>query len=90
MPVRMTHPRYGTRTVKDEQATSYLNLGWSEDGEVAPDLVAGSIADVEKRVGDSPQLARQALAAEQERSKPRTSLVTALARIAEPNTTSEV
>lgn len=91
MPVEMTHPRYGDRTVKDEQVTDYKRLGWTEGSEVAPDVVDGTVDEVLQDVGDDPVAARIALQAENSRPAPRKSLVTALTRIAaEPNLTSEV
>lgn len=89
MAVQMSHPRYGTRTVRDEQVSDYANLGWSEGAEVAPDVVDGTVAEVLADVADDPAKARAALAAEQSRPHPRTSLVTALARIAEPTENQE-
>ncbi len=85
-PVEITHPVYGTRTVAESQVDYKLRTGWSKGGEVAPEEVAGSVADVLDKVGDDSEKARVALVAEQSRNKPRTSLVTALARIAEPDT----
>lgn len=83
MAVQMSHDLYGTRTVTDEQVPRYTNLGWTKGGEVAPESVEGTVAEILADVGDDPQAASAALAAEQSRSTPRTSLVTALTRIAE-------
>ena len=87
----MTHPTYGTRVVEDRQVDSYLNTGWTQDGEVTPDVVDGPVRAILDAVGDDRGRALEALTAEQSRPSPRSSLVTALARIAEPaDTTSEV
>lgn len=79
----MSHPRYGTRTIAEQQRQSYENTGWTEGPAATPDVVAGSVEDVLAAVGNDPQKAAEALAAEQSRTKPRTTLVTALERIAE-------
>lgn len=87
--VTMTHPIYGTRTAKDRQVESYLRTGWKQSGEVTPVAVDATIADVLAQVGDDRAKALQALDAEQSRTSPRTSLVTALSRIAEQPETQE-
>lgn len=91
MALRMTHPRYGTRTVKDEQRAAYVRTGWSEVGEAVPTVVDASRDQILADVGDDPIKAREALEAEQSRSKPRSTLVAALLRVIESaDQTSEV
>lgn len=87
MALKMTHPTYGTRTVNDEQADAYLRVGWAEGAEVAPEVVDASVAEVLAQVGDDPQKAAVALAAETSRPHPRSTLVAALTRTAESTTT---
>lgn len=79
----MSHPRYGTRTITAQQRQSYQNTGWTEGPAPTPDVVAGPVEDVLAAVGNDPAKACEALTAEQSRTKPRTTLVTALERIAE-------
>lgn len=86
MPIQMSHPTYGTRTVRDEQRVAYERTGWEAGAEVVPEPVDGSVDEILAAVGEDPEKARDALLAEQARSKPRKSLVTALVRIAEPDT----
>ncbi len=84
MAVRtMTHPIYGERQVEDRQVASYERTGWTAGAEVVPETVDQSMKAVLAEVGDDPAKAREALRAEQSRTSPRTSLVTALARVAE-------
>ena len=80
-PVEMSHERFGTRVVKDEQVPTYLNKGWTQGPAVTPELVAASVKDVLDRVGDDRDAARAALEAEQSRPNPRPTLVTALVRL---------
>jgi hypothetical protein len=86
MAVKMTHPNWGARTVSAEQVERYERVGWSQDSEAVPEVVEATVRDVLSQVGDDPQKARVALQAEQSRTSPRMSLVTALARIAESDT----
>lgn len=84
--VEITHPVYGTRTVDEAQVEYKLRVGWKRGAEVVPEPVDASVADVLAHVGEDPEKAREALAAEQSRTTPRKSLVTALVRLAEPDT----
>ena len=85
--IRVKHEKFGERVVRDDQRAVYeADPGWKVLAEVAPPEVDASMKQVLADVGDDPVAARSALEAEQSRSNPRTSLVTALVRIAEPDT----
>lgn len=86
MPVQMTHPTFGTRTVADEQVVGYERTGWKAGKEVVPEPVDGSRDQVLAEVGEDPDRAREALAAEQSRHNPRKGLVAALVRVIESGT----
>lgn len=86
---RVTHPTLGERVVDDRQLVSYQRTGWSKAGEVVPEAVDAAMDTVLADVGDDPVKAREALAAEQSRTAPRKSLVTALVRVIESADTKE-
>jgi hypothetical protein len=83
MPVQMTHPTFGTRTVDDARVTDYERKGWKAGAEVVPEPVDRNRDKVVADVGDDPDKAREALAAEQSRHNPRKGLVAALVRVIE-------
>jgi hypothetical protein len=83
MPVEMKHPTFGVRTVADEQVTAYERTGWKAGAEVVPEPVDRSRDQVLADVGEDPEKAREALAAEQSRHNPRKGLVAALVRVVE-------
>jgi hypothetical protein len=84
--VQITHPRYGTRVVDEAQVERKLRVGWTRGPEVVPEVVDEAMNTVLASVGDDPVKAREALAAEQSRTAPRKSLVTALVRVIESDT----
>jgi hypothetical protein len=83
MPVEMKHPSFGTRTVEDRQVAAYERTGWTAGAEVVPETVDRTRDQVLADVGDDPEKAREALAAEQSRHNPRKGLVAALVRVVE-------
>lgn len=87
MALRMRHARYGERDIRPEQLESYERTGWQQIAEPTPEPVDTTINGVLRRVGDDVTAAREALLAEQERSKPRKRLVAALTELIELNTT---
>ena len=84
MPVRMTHEKYGSRDVDESQVAAYERTRWTKADEAPAAAAEETVDEVLARVGDDPEAAAAALEAEQARSKPRTTLVTALQRIATP------
>ena len=81
--VEITHPVYGTRVVDESRVERKLRVGWARGAEVVPEEVDASMKAVLEQVGDDPEKARAALAAEQSRTSPRQTLVTALLRVIE-------
>lgn len=83
MARQMTHELFGSREVAEEQVERYERLGWTAGAEVVPEPVATSRDQILADVGDDPDRAREALAAEQSRPHPRSTLVAALVRVIE-------
>lgn len=85
-PVEMSHDLFGSRTVADGQVVAYERTGWKAGKEVVPETVDRSRDQILADVGEDPEKAREALAAEQSRHNPRKGLVAALVRVIESGT----
>lgn len=80
--IELHHPELGVTVTLPATALASLD-GW-EPVDPAAAAPAGSVSDVLAEVGNDPVLAAAALAAEQSRPKPRTTLVDALTAITAP------